>query len=179
MRRQPGGASGANVPVMNRISEREKRATAEGAHDLSDQRILSMRADGLTGSSVQTVLRKRIDELAQAIRDKDLERLLDFYAPDVVAFDLRPPLDVRGAGAYRTNFERWFASFEGPLGFELHNLKIVPGDGAAFCHYLGLVTGKRPDDRVSGYWVRGTTCFERRDGQWLVTHEHISIPGTM
>jgi ketosteroid isomerase-like protein len=163
---------------MTRISERERRATDE-ARELSEQRILDMIPDGLTGSSVEAVLRRRIDELAQAIRDKDIERLLAFYAPDVVAFDLRPPLDVRGASAYRSNFERWFGSFEGPLGFELHNLRIVPGDGAAFCHYLGLITGKRPDDRVSGYWVRGTTCFERRAGQWLVTHEHISIPGTM
>lgn len=164
---------------MTRISERERRAADEEARELSDQRILSMTPDGLTDAPVQTVLRERIGELAEAIRNKNLERLLAFYAADVVAFDLRPPLDVRGANAYRTNFERWFASFEGPLGFELHNLRIVPGDGAAFCHYLGLVTGKRPDDRISGYWVRGTTCFERRDGQWLVTHEHISIPGTM
>ena len=34
---------------------------------------------------------------------------MTFYANDVVVFDVRPPLDTRGADAYRQNFERWFA----------------------------------------------------------------------
>jgi ketosteroid isomerase-like protein len=161
---------------MTPTNEREEHAAAERAPELSDQRILRMTPDGLTGSPVETVLRARIEEISQAIRDKDLERLLKCYASDVVAFDLRPPLDARGRDAYRQNFEQWFASFEGPLGFELHKLRVVPGDVAAFCHYLALVTGARPGGRASGYWVRGTTCFERRDGKWLVTHEHISLP---
>jgi ketosteroid isomerase-like protein len=155
---------------MNQISER----------DPSGQRILSLHPDGLTASSIEAGLRRRIAELAQAIRDKNLDQLMAFYAPNVVVFDVRPPLDTRGAATYRQNFERWFASFEGPLGFEPMELRIVPGEPAAFCHYLALVTGTRPGgDRKSGYWVRGTTCFERRDGEWLVTHEHISLPSAM
>ncbi len=149
-------------------------------HDASKLRILSMNPDGLTETSSQATLRRRIEELSQAIRDKNIDHLMTFYATDVVVFDVRPPLDTQGVDAYRRNFESWFAAFEGPLGFELLNLRIVPGDRAAFCHYLGLVTGTRlGGDRKSGYWVRGTTCLERRDGQWLVTHEHISMPSPM
>jgi ketosteroid isomerase-like protein len=36
--------------------------------------------------------------------------------------------------------------------------------------------GSKAEGRTSGYWARGTTCFERREGEWLVTHEHISMP---
>jgi ketosteroid isomerase-like protein len=166
---------------MSRISEHEERAAAERAGEPRSgeppgQRILRMSPAGLVGSSIEAVLRRRMEELAQAIRDKDLERLMPLYASDVVAFELRPPLDARGVNVYRQNFEHWFAAFEGPLGFELHNLRVVPGDAAAFCHYLALVTGMRANGRFSGYWVRGTTCFERRDGEWLVTHEHVSMP---
>jgi ketosteroid isomerase-like protein len=151
-------------------------ANSTGApRDPSGQRILSMTPDGQTGP-VRAVVAGRLEALAQAIRDKDLDRLMTFYARDVEVFDVRSSLHVPGAAAYRNNFEHWFDSFEGPLGFELHNLRIVPGDGAAFCHYLALVTGARPGGRRSGYWVRGTTCFERREGEWLVTHEHISMP---
>ena len=157
---------------MDRITEHEERATPE-------LRILNMSPDGLTGASIQSVLRRRIGDLAQAIRDKDLDRLMTFYVDDVEVFDLRASLNVYGASAYRNNLEDWFESFEGPLGFELHNLRIVTGEPAAFCHYLALITGARPDGRTSGYWVRGTTCFERRDGEWLVTHEHISMPVTI
>jgi ketosteroid isomerase-like protein len=168
----------ASVRAMNPISEREEQAAIERVRDSEEQRILSMSPDGKTTASIAIVLRRRIDDIAQAIRDKDVDQLLTFYAPDVTVFDLRPPLDVRGVSAYRKNFDQWFASFEGPLDFEVHNLRVVPGDGAAFCHYLALVSGARPGGRASGYWIRGTTCFERRDGEWLVSHEHLSMPAS-
>lgn len=152
----------------------EQGETVAGAK-ADTQRILRMTPEGKPPSSVDALLRRRIDELAQAIRDRDLERLMALYARDVVVFDVRPPLDTRGADAYRQNFERWFASFEGPLSFELQNLRVVAGEPVAFCHYLALIVGPKPG-RVTGYWIRGTTCFERRDGEWLVTHEHISMP---
>jgi len=28
-------------------------------------------------------------------------------------------------------------------------------------------------------WVRATVCFRKIDGQWKVTHEHISVPFDM
>jgi len=164
---------------MNRISDHESPAAVDRAREPSDQRILSMSPDGQPGASIESVLRRRIEALAQAIRDKNLEHLMTFYDRDVEVFDLRASLNVVGASAYRNNFEHWFESFEGPLGFELHNLRIAPGEPTAFCHYLALVTGARPGGRTSGYWVRGTTGFERRGGEWLVTHEHISQPAAM
>ena len=164
---------------MNRITEREERAARDLTPDAA-QRIVRMTPDGKTGTSIEVVLRNRIDALAQAIRDRDVDHLMTFYARDVEVFDVRPPLDVQGRDAYRKNFERFFGMFQGPLNYELNDLRVVPGEPAAFCHYLGLVSGTRPDGhRTSGYWVRGTTCFERRDGEWIVTHEHISMPVTI
>src|SRR6188472_4185353 len=113
---------------MSPISEREQPTATEHAREPDEQRIVSMTPDGKTSAYITAVLRRRIDDIAQAIRDKDVQRLLAFYAADVTAFDLRPPLDVRSANAYRSNFEEWFASIEGPLDFELHNLRIVPGE---------------------------------------------------
>jgi ketosteroid isomerase-like protein len=165
---------------MNRTSEQHASPNGDGTSAASDQRILRMSPAGNTASSIEAVLFKRIEDLAQAIRDKDVGHLMTFYAHDVVVFDLRPPLDARGAVVYRKNFERWFASFEGPIGFDLKDLRIVPGDGAAFCHYLSHITGTRPGDRKADYWVRGTTCFEHRGEEgWLVSHEHISMPTPM
>ena len=161
---------------MTRISELDP---SDAGVVTSDQRILRVTPDVQAGASIESVLRARIEELAQAIRDKNLDRLMSFYSSAVRAFDVRPPLQVRGAGAYRRNFERWFKSFEGPLGFEFQDLRIVPGESTAFCHYLAVVTGARTSSHSSGYWIRGTTCFERRDGEWLVTHEHISQPARM
>jgi ketosteroid isomerase-like protein len=57
----------------------------------------------------ETEIQQRIDTLAEAIRNKNLDQVMSHYAPDVIVFDLMPPLDVRGIAAYRRNFERWFA----------------------------------------------------------------------
>jgi ketosteroid isomerase-like protein len=164
---------------MNRLTDQEDRATANRPRDTSEQRILSMTPGGYPGDSIKCILRRRLEAMGQAIRDKDLDQLMTFYDRDVEVFDLRGSLNFVGAGGYRNNLEDWFASFDGPLGFELHKLRIVPGEPTAFCYYLALITGARPGGRISGYWVRGTTGFERRDGEWLVTHEHISLPAAM
>jgi len=164
---------------MSPTTDQENRAASTRARDISDQRILSMTPGGYPGDSTKSILRRRLEAMGQAIRDKDLDQLMTFYDRDVEVFDLRASLNVTGGGAYRNNFESWFDSFEGPLGFELHNLRIVPGEPTAFCHYLALIVGAGPGGRISGYWVRGTTGFERRGGEWLVTHEHISQPAAM
>ena len=56
--------------------------------------------------SNEAELRHRIDTLAQAIRDKNVDEVMAHYAPDIVAYDLMPPLDVHSADDYRKNFER-------------------------------------------------------------------------
>jgi ketosteroid isomerase-like protein len=153
---------------MTPDTDQESHAAADRAREHSHQR-----------NSIKSMLRRRLEALAQAIRDKDLHQLMTFYDRDVEVFDLRASLNLTGTAAYRDNLEHWFALFEGPLGFELHNLRIVPGEPTAFCHYLALITGARSGGRISGYWIRGTTGFERRGGEWLITHEHISQPGAM
>lgn len=127
----------------------------------------------------EVAVRARIEGLAQAIRDKDIDSLMGFYAPDVVVFDVFPPLDVRGADAYRKNFERWFSGVQGPIHYEMKNLRISISGHHANCNCLSHVSlMKRGGDHLD-YWVRVTTELQNRSGQWLVTHEHISMPSRM
>src|SRR5690348_14612314 len=107
---------------MDRIIELEGASAAELNRE-AEQRILRMTPDGLAGDTIKSIVRRRIEALAQAIRDKNVEQLMTFYDRDVEVFDRRFSLNVPGAGAYRNNFEAWFDSFEGPIGFELHNLR--------------------------------------------------------
>jgi ketosteroid isomerase-like protein len=120
-----------------------------------------------------------VETLAQAIRAKDVDAVMTHYAPDAVVFDVMPPLAVQGAIEYRRNFERWFASMQGPIDYEMNHLRISMSESHAFCHALSHVRGKRPGGKKVDYWVRVTTCFQKANGQWLVGHEHVSMPATM
>ena len=44
-------------------------------------------------------IRRRIDGLVEAIRAADLEGVKAIYAPDIVSFDVSPPLQHKGAEA--------------------------------------------------------------------------------
>jgi len=124
-------------------------------------------------------IRQRLQTLTQAIRNKDIDAAMAHYAPDIVAYDLIPPLAVQSADGYRKNFERWFASMQGPIEYEISDLRVSMGEAHAFCHCLGHVRGTRNGGEKADYWVRVTTCFQKANGQWLVGHEHVSVPKEM
>ena len=134
-------------------------------------------ANGQTRSERQ--IRTLIDDLAIAIRIKDVDALMGHYAPDVLTFDLLPPLQYSGADAIRKRVSDWFSSFESPIGFAMLNLSITAGDDVAFCHSLNGVSGASRDGATIDMWWRATNCFRKIDGEWLVTHGHSSEPFDM
>jgi ketosteroid isomerase-like protein len=121
-------------------------------------------------------VRDRLESLAQAIRQKDIDTLMTHYAPDVVVYDVMPPLSVQGLDDYRKSFERWFASIRGPIDYEMSDLRISMSESHAFCHCVSHVRGTRTTGEPADYWVRVTTCLQKANGQWLVGHEHVSKP---
>jgi ketosteroid isomerase-like protein len=48
----------------------------------------------------------------------------------------------------------------------------------AFSHSLNHVTGENRNGPVDG-WVRVTVGYRKAGGNWLITHEHISMPFDM
>jgi uncharacterized protein (TIGR02246 family) len=121
-------------------------------------------------------IHERIHEMEHAIRAKDIAALMEHYAPENVTFDLTPPTQVNGADAYRKNFEAWFASTRGSIDYQVHDARITVGEDVAFSHCLGHVQSTRTTGEKTDYWVRVTTGFQRKNGRWMVTHEHVSMP---
>lgn len=121
-------------------------------------------------------IRQLLDHWAEALRAKDVDGVMSHYATDVVAFDLAPPLQYRGADAYRKNWESWFPTFRGPIGYELRDLNIATSEDIAFCHSFNRITGTRTDDEKTDVWVRATVCCRKIDRKWKIVHEHQSVP---
>jgi len=121
-------------------------------------------------------IRQLIDNWAKAIRAKDTEALMSHYTPDILVFDLAPPLQHAGTDAYRRNIEEWFPTFRGPVGYEIRDLSISTSDDVAFSHSLNRIRGTRTDGEETDVWVRATVGFRKVDGKWRVVHEHVSVP---
>lgn len=131
-------------------------------------------------SEVRALLESRVE----ACRAKDIDRLMSLYSPNIVYFDVVPPLQFTGSDAVRRNFVRWFDEYEGTINLETPDVNVVAGKDVAFAHELVLDTGTMLDEDMGTeewgpdrtMWLRSTVCCQRSNDTWLITHEHISLP---
>ena len=112
-----------------------------------------------------------------AIRAGDAARANAMLAPEVVAFELVPPLALApGAARDEAGLAAWLASWDGPVGIEMRDLTIRASGEVAFAHALHCLSGTRAGGRAVRMWLRSTLCLEKRDGAWLIVHAHSSVP---
>jgi ketosteroid isomerase-like protein len=123
----------------------------------------------------EALIRQRIEDLVKALRAKDIDRITSVYAPDLVSFDLTPPLRYVGADGKRRAWQEAFAAFSGPIGYELRDLSVTTNGELAFVHSLNHINVTLPSGPVD-MWLRWTACFRHIDGDWLIVHDHVSVP---
>ena len=121
-------------------------------------------------------LRTLIDAWAAAVRAKDIGAVMRHYAPDVVVFDVMPPLFVKGVDAYRRNWQSWFDALEGLADFQFAELHLEVSGDLAYCFSINRLRARYRDGAKHDAQTRATVCFRKRDGRWQVVHEHASVP---
>ncbi|WP_410610091.1 NAD(P)H-dependent oxidoreductase [Amycolatopsis sp. lyj-109] len=133
----------------------------------------------LRGGEAEAAIRGRLDEVIEALRAKDLDALRGVYAPDVVSFDVEPPLQHAGVDAKLKNWAKVFTIFE-KVDYELRDLTVTVGAGLAVGHGFGRVSGTLPTGQaVTGMWVRATFVFRKTGGDWVIVHDQASVPFDM
>lgn len=122
-------------------------------------------------------IRTLIKRWAAAVHKGDLAGVLADHADDIVMFDVPPPHEgVRGIDAYRESWPPFFEWQATGAVFEIESLEVTAGEDVAFAFAL-LRCGTAddlaadPDNRL-----RLTLGLRKRDGRWVVTHEHHSFP---
>lgn len=130
-------------------------------------------------TSAETQIRALLDSRSAAMGDKDIEWVMSLYSPDIVYFDLVPPLQYAGSSALRERFSDWFGRWTGPIGQELGALKVIAGDTVAAAWMLNRASGTLKTGEDVDYWVRVSNSFQRSGDRWFITHEHVSLPVNM
>jgi uncharacterized protein (TIGR02246 family) len=121
-------------------------------------------------------IRQRIEKAVSAVRARDIEGVMTLYAPDIVSFDIAPPLQHIGAEAKRKAWMEAFAAYQPPIGYEIRDLTITLGDAIAFAHSINRITGTLNNGTATDFWLRWTTCFRKIKGTWFLAHEQVSVP---
>ena len=124
-------------------------------------------------------IKGRYAEWKHAFEARDLNGIMAVYAPDVVAYDIVPPLQFVGADAYRKDYSDFLAQFKGPIRVSDGNIHVEQSGDVAFAFGLERLRGTMTDGTAVDMWLRFTDGWKREKGQWLVAHEHVSVPVDM
>ncbi len=120
-------------------------------------------------------IRELIARFAKAFRAKDVDGIMSFFAPEIVSFDILPPLEAVGTQVFVTHWQEFFGSYES-LDIEFADIRIAAADDLAFSYCLHRVKGMLKNGQQTDWWLRWTACYRKTDGKWLIVHEQVSVP---
>ncbi|MEW9555644.1 nuclear transport factor 2 family protein [Nonomuraea sp. NPDC050783] len=121
-------------------------------------------------------IRELIDKIVEGLQGKDLEALKKLYAPDIVSFDIKPPLQHLGIEAKLKNWAPVVTFFD-QVRYEVRDLRLTVGEEVAFGHAFARLSGTLKNGTAAGgMWVRVTYCLRKIDGAWLIVHDQVSVP---
>jgi ketosteroid isomerase-like protein len=128
----------------------------------------------MTEQADKAAIRGIIEGIDKALHDRDAEAVVAGFATDALLFDLAPPLSRK---IKVEDVAAWLGAWEGPVTRETRDLEITVNGELAFAHgyFRTNATTKDRGERVE-WWSRATLCFTRRTGEWLIVHEHTSVP---
>jgi uncharacterized protein (TIGR02246 family) len=129
--------------------------------------------------SEQSAIRKLITDWAHAVHVGDMDTLLKDHDSDIVMFDVPPPhRGVRGIDDYRDVWPPFFEWQRQGSQFEILELDVTASDTVAFAWALLRVGTAEDYEKEPDRWMRLTIGLRKRDGHWVVTHEHHSFCDT-
>ena len=124
----------------------------------------------------QTAIRKLIEDWSAAVRRKDYDGVLKRHAHNILMFDVPGPFQSEGIEAYRKTWDLFFGRLSQPAKFDFSDIRITAGADVAFVTAHGKCFG--PDDNGSPADLdfRLTMGLRKIGGEWIVEHEHHSVP---
>jgi ketosteroid isomerase-like protein len=124
-----------------------------------------------TNTRDENQVRDQIERWAKAISERDRPGILAHHSRELLMFDFPAPL-VEGIGAYDRTWDFFFANPQGPISFVPHDVRVTAGEDVAFASCL-----VRCDGTSAGHVdLRLTIGLRKIAGEWIVVHEHHSVP---
>ena len=131
-----------------------------------------------TSAQDQAAIKALEDRFTAAFNAKDVNAIMALYTPgdNLVVFDAVPPRQYTGWAAYKTDWENTFAAYPGPIEMKLSELDITVGGDVAYSHSIQAGTFTDKSGKKIAMTVRVTDGYKKVNGQWLISHEHVSVP---
>jgi ketosteroid isomerase-like protein len=128
----------------------------------------------VSGTTDEAAIRDLIENWAKAVRSKNIDAILANHSPDILMFDVPPPIQSKGIDAYKKTWDLFFDWSQDTPAFDIQEMTITAGSDVALVTALMRCAGK--NENVHGLDFRLTVGLRKIGERWIVTHEHHSIP---
>lgn len=129
-----------------------------------------------TQTKAEAQIRQLIDEHTRAICAKNLDQIMAHYAPDIVIFDMKPPLALRGIKDCRHMWETSLPYMPTISDMERQAVSVTISGDLALVHWVSRFVGLAPEHPAAQMWLRVTAGCQRYGDTWQIVHEHVSVP---
>src|SRR5258705_11683710 len=87
-----------------------------------------------TGISTKddAAIRDLIEKWAKAVQNKNFDGILANHSPDILMFDVPPPIQSKGIDAYKETWDLFFGWYRNDPAFEIQEMNITAGNNFAF-----------------------------------------------
>jgi ketosteroid isomerase-like protein len=126
----------------------------------------------------QNQVRQLIIDWAAAVRKKDMEKILAHHAPDIVMYDVPEPFESVGIEAYRKTWDIFF-KYTRPDVFDILDMQVVADEQVAFAFAKMRCADKSHSEDYVSLDFRLTVGLKKMGGQWIIVHEHHSVPAVI
>jgi ketosteroid isomerase-like protein len=123
------------------------------------------------------------NEWRETFERQDVDGMMEFYVPDNYSFDLMAApeedglkLAFEGEQIWRQNWVTFFEMFEDDLRITFDDMTVYQSGDLATVQFLTRVEGTTSTDQYIDMWARETNVLRRIEGEWLLVHDHVSVP---
>jgi ketosteroid isomerase-like protein len=128
-------------------------------------------------SDDEAAIRALEDRFTAAFNAGDIDAIMKNYTDkSFVLFDIVPRKEYLGAEAYRKAWIEMFSRFKGKPKIVITGLSIIVDGNVGYGHCFMRVTGTDIQGHSIDRMVRVTDGYRKIGGNWLIAHEHISVP---
>lgn len=110
----------------------------------------------------------------KAVVGKQIDDLVHQCANDVSMFDVSSQLN--GIHQYKTEWEKFSPYFNENMHISRRDVKLYASEELAILHCHSKVENTALKGKLQMPWCRTTLCLQKKEGHWLVVHQHISMP---
>jgi len=128
------------------------------------------------GPTAEAEVRRIVEDWAAAVRRRDFAAILRNHSPDILMFDVPPPFQSKGIDAYRKTWDLFFAWAPEPAVFDIKEMHVTAGNDVAFVAAAMKCAGDEADGKGAELDFRLTIGLRKVADQWVIVHEHHSVP---